>query len=129
MKYKIRWFVIRNKGITFQAWKLSSYSHFTQEHWRLVILEKISAFFSPPWSYSLQRVACYNLGFPFFQINCFCFFFSNWAIALDGTSFNKARCTIFHIAKVFKIKILPSIVNCRILHNFNNCSIFMIYLL
>ena len=101
MKHKIFswWFLIGNKAITFQAWKLSSYSLLTQEHLRLVILEKISTFFSPPCSNSLQRVECYKLRFPIFEINFFCIF-SNWAIALDGTSFTKARCTIFDIAKI-----------------------------
>ena len=105
MKHKIFswWFLIGNKAITFQAWKLSSYSLLTQEHLRLVILEKISTFFSPPCSNSLQRVECYKLRFPIFEINFFCIF-SNWAIALDGTSFTKARCTIFDIAKALKNK-------------------------
>ena len=77
------WFLIKNRGVTFKARKLLSYSLWTQHHSRIVILEKISTFFSPSCSYSLQRVACFNLGFPFFQINfvftflfCFlCFFF------------------------------------------------------
>ena len=105
MKYKISsgWFLIRNKGITFQAWKLSSYSLLTKEHLRLVILEKISTFFSPSYSYSLQRVECYNLRFPIFEINFFCIF-PNWAIALDGASRTKASCTIFDISKVLKNK-------------------------
>ena len=47
----------------------------TLEHQRLIILEKISTFFSPRFSYSLQRVVCFNLGFLFFQINC-----SGWYI-------------------------------------------------
>ena len=130
MKCKISpgWLLIRSKGITFEIWKLLSYSILTQEHWRPDILEKISTFFSPPCSYSLQRVVCFNLGFPFFQIKCFCIL-SNWAIVLDGTSFNKGRCTTFDIAKVLKIRILPSIVSFSIPHNFNNFSISMIYLL
>ena len=77
------WFLIKNRGVTFKARKLLSYSLWTQHHSRIVILEKISTFFSPSCSYSLQRVACFNLGFPLFQINfvftflfCFlCFFF------------------------------------------------------
>ena len=127
MKYRIFPLVLFDKkAITFQALKLSLYSLLTQEHWKLVILEKISIL-SSSCSYWLQRVLCFNLGFPFFQINCFCIF-SNWGIVLHGASFAKARCTTFDIAKVLKFKILPSIGSCHILHNFNNFSFFMIYL-
>ena len=75
-----------------------------------------------------MRVACFDLGFPFFQVNCICIF-SNGAIVLYGTSFTKARSTTFDIAKVLKIEILLSIASYRLLDNFNNFSIFMIYLL
>ena len=44
-KFFLRWLLIRNKGITFQAWKLVSYSLLTQEHWRLIIIwENIHVF-------------------------------------------------------------------------------------
>ena len=88
----------------------------------------MSTFFRPPFSYLLQWVICFNLGFPFFQINCFCVF-SNGAITLGGTWLTKARCTNFDIAKVLKTKILHSIVSYRILDSFSNLLVFMIHFL
>ena len=102
-KFFLRWLLIRNKGITFQALKLSSCSLLTQEHWRLNILKKISTFLVL-LVHTRYRVVCFNLEFSFFQINCFCIF-SNWASVLDGTSFTKATCTTFDITKVLKIKL------------------------
>ena len=42
---------------------------------------------------------------------------------MDGTSYTKARCATFDIAKVLKIIILPSIVSCCIIHNLKSFSI------
>ena len=60
----------------------------------------------------------------FLQINSICIL-SNYAIVVDCTALASDRYTIFELPQLV-IKTLPSIVSRRILHNFNNFSIFII---
>ena len=114
---------MRNKGITFHTRKLLSYSPLTQEHWRLIIFGKNIHIFQSPLFILVTESSIFQFRISTFSNNFF-YILSNCAIVLDGTSFTKEKCTTFDIAQVLKIKILPSIVSCCILHSFNNFSIF-----
>ena len=99
------------------------YNRFIQEHCKLIILDKISTFVKPPFSYLLHKVECLVFGFFPFQMNSFCIMFSSLIISI-GMLVTRERCTTINIAKILKIVIFPSTVKFYILHNSSAFSIF-----
>lgn len=117
------WFLIRNKGITFEAWNMLTCQllSFKSRTLEACFLEKISTFFGPSFSCLIQRFRTSVF------LNQWFFVFSNWVIVLDSLCLTKARCTTF--GTVLKIKILSWSGSCRILHSFDKFSIFKIDIL
>ena len=110
-------------GINFHSSKLLSHNLRIQKHCRLTILYDMSTFFKPPSLCSLQVVSCLIFGVESFQRKDFCIF-SNSLTALWGILVKRARKTIFNIANVLNITILPSNVRFIILHKFSTPCIF-----
>ena len=99
--------LVKWRGVSFHSWKLSSYSRFIQENWRLAIFVFISTVVRPPAAKELHRVLCLIFGVNRFQRNFFCLF-SISSIICFGTTDVKHKLNILDKATVLKTIILPS---------------------
>ena len=85
--------LVKWRGINFHSWKLSSYSCFIQEHWRLAIFIFTSMFVRPPVAKELHRALCLIFRVDQFQWKFF-FIFSISSIISFGTTDVKHDSTI-----------------------------------
>ena len=58
LTFFLRQLSIKQESVIFQGCDKLSYNCFMQEHCKLIILDKISAYFKPRFSYLLQKVVC-----------------------------------------------------------------------